>query len=667
MSQTDITEITDKLQVTYLGDQTYSPYEYLDENGNPAGYNISLIKRISEINDWDLTIEMYPWPQVLDSMNTSNQNYVASMLYSQERSILYHFSLPHSKVNYSMFVHKQSRLFNFSQLHNKTILVQEKDIMHEFVLKIGNNNKIITFESFKDALYELNKGTGDVVLCPMIQGNYYIETGKLKNIISSDNPFAPFDYCYTTNQLNEHILADINETLLLLKETGELEKLHDEWYGDFEGSSYVRFMHRYGKLAFLLLGIFLLSAGALIFILRRIVKNKTKNLKEELKMRMVIEENLRLAKEKAEESDRLKTAFLENISHEIRTPMNGILGFTELILKDEYDSKAEEKSYLEIIHQSGVQLLKIINNILSISKIDTGEISNLPREFNPIKLLEDAKYEFSELLNKKHINLKINTSSLNQKETLIADDIIIRQILSHLLSNAVKYTPEGIISIEAEINRDKFIISIKDNGPGIPKAQQKKIFTRFYQPNHSLNHVQEGLGLGLAISKGLCDVISASISLNSEVGQGATFTIEIPIKLKEKTMSETKIKPSQAWDKYCILIAEDNDENFFLFRAAIKSTGAEIIRAKDGAEAIEIVKSKEVHLILMDIIMPNVDGFEAFESIRKIKPEIPIIAVTAQAFAQEQKRAQSLGFNEYMTKPISPKKLIELINHYFGQ
>ncbi|MDA3912304.1 MAG: transporter substrate-binding domain-containing protein, partial [Bacteroidales bacterium] len=609
MSEPGIHEMTNKLQVTYLGDQTYSPYEYLDENGNPSGYNIVLIKRIAEMNNWDLTIKMHPWPQILDSMTTSTNIYVASMLYSQERNEIYHFSLPHSKVNYSMFVHKQSRLFNFSQLHDKTILVQEKDIMHEFVLKIGNNNKIITFDSFKDALYELNKGTGDVVLCPMIQGNYYIESGKLKNIISSDNPFAPFDYCYSTNQSNEHLLTDINETLLLLKETGELEKLHDEWYGDFEGSDYVRFMHRYGKLTFFLLGLFLLSAYAVIFTLRRTVKKKTQSLKDELKTRVVIEENLRIAKEKAEESDRLKTAFLENMSHEIRTPMNGILGFTELILNEECDSKAEEKSYLEIIKQSGIQLLKIISNIISISKIDAGEITNQPRKFNPMELLQEAKSEFNEILDKKQIDIIIKAPNISQEERLIADDIIIRQIISHLLSNAVKYTKDGNIYVDAEIRNDKFIVAIKDNGAGVPKAQQEKIFTRFYQPNHSLSHVQEGLGLGLAICKGLCNVISASITLDPKVRKGAIFTIEIPVKITEKANSEINPKPSRNWDEYSILIAEDNDENFFLFRAALKSTGVKIIRANDGAEAINITKTMDIDLILMDIIMPNIDGF----------------------------------------------------------
>ncbi len=319
-TETDIPEMTDKLQVTYLGDQTYSPYEYTDENGKPCGYNIALIKRIAEINDWELSIKMYPWPQILDSLETTTNNYVASMLYSQERNEIYHFSLPHSKVNYSMFVHKQSHLFDFSELHDKTVLVQERDIMHELVLKIGNNNKIITFDSFRDALFELNEGTGDVVLCPMIQGNYYIETEKLKNIISSDNPFAPFDYCYSVNQLNEHLFADINETLLLLKETGEIAKLHDEWYGDFEGSNYVRFMHRYGRFSFLLFGIFLVSAATFIFILKRTVKRKTKDLKAELETRVRIEENLRLAKEKAEESDQLKSAFQRLIAGKL--PIN---------------------------------------------------------------------------------------------------------------------------------------------------------------------------------------------------------------------------------------------------------------------------------------------------------------------------------------------------------
>lgn len=519
---------TSQMQVTYWGDRAYSPYEYIDEDGNPAGFNIELIQRIAEINHWELSIKMAPWHVVMDTMKESSLPNVASLLYSPERAKIFHYSLPHSKVNYSVFVRKNSSIEKFSDVQNNIILVQQSDIMHEFVMKIGNNNKIVTYDSFEAALSALNDGYGDLVLCSMIQGNFYIEKENLKNIHAVDNPFAPYDYCFGVNQNNDELFADMNEALMLLKKTGELAKLHEAWYGEFEETPYARFMHRYGKMVLIAAVLFILVGLIFIRILKQTVRRKTEALEKELFERTEIENKLRIAKEKAEKSDKLKTAFLENLSHEIRTPMNGILGFTDIILEGE-SSPEEEKIYLQTIKNSSNQLLRIMNDIITMSKLNVGDIEVHTKPFSLYDCLKSVCNDYQALKKNQNVNFELITNNLDKQTKLCSDAYILKNIITQLLDNAFKFSPNGNVKLIATLLENQVQIEVVDDGIGIALEDQMKIFDAFYRANHGLTDVESGTGLGLAIVMEMCNLLNGSIKVKSEIGKGSHFTIHIPL------------------------------------------------------------------------------------------------------------------------------------------
>ncbi len=519
---------TSQMHITYWGDRAYSPYEYMDEEGNPAGFNIELIQRIAEINHWELSIKMAPWHVVMDTMKKSTLPNVTSLLYSPERAKTFYYSLPHSKVNYSVFVRKNSSIEKFSDVQNNIILVQQSDIMHESVMKIGNNNKIVTYNSFEAALSALNDGYGDLVLCSMIQGNFYIEKENLKNIHAVDNPFAPYDYCFGVNQKNDELLADMNEALMLLKKTGELAKLHEQWYGDFEETPYARFMHRYGKMVLIAAVLFIIVGIIFIRILRQSVKRKTEDLQKELLEREEIEKKLRIAKEKAEKSDKLKTAFLENLSHEIRTPMNGIMGFTDIILEGE-SSQEEEKTYLQTIKNSSNQLLRIINDIITISKLNIGDIEVHIKPFVLYDCLKKVCNDNQALRKKYNVSFEFITNNLDKQTKLSTDAYILKNIITQLLDNAFKFSSNGNVKLIASLPENQIQIEVVDDGIGIALEDQMKIFDAFYRANHGLTYVEGGTGLGLAIVMAMCNLLNGSIEVKSEIGKGSHFTIRIPI------------------------------------------------------------------------------------------------------------------------------------------
>ncbi len=390
------------------------------------------------------------------------------------------------------------------------------------------------------------------------------------------------------------------------------------------------------------------------------------------------QKKLQLAKEKAEESDKLKSAFLANMSHEIRTPMNAILGFSEL-LKNKDLANEERHEYIKIIRSKGNELLLIINDIIDISKIEAGDIRIIPSTF-PVNefMLEifQQYYEEKSMMNKDHVQFRLTTPE--DKEPFInTDRIRLKQIFTNLVQNAFKFTFEGYVEIGYELQNNRQIkFFIKDTGIGIPKKKQDLIFDRFRQVDESLSSQFGGTGLGLAISKNLIDLLGSKISVHSQPAQGSTFSFILPAKdIKNKladkypsfSAEETTIKIPDLNNRK-ILVAEDDSSNYLFIESFLKRSGANILWARDGLQAFEIFKAEDnIDLILMDIKMPNLDGIEATKKIRKINTEIPIIALTAYAFTNDQKKSIRAGCNDYLSKPVKLEVLSETLTRYVNK
>jgi len=388
--------------------------------------------------------------------------------------------------------------------------------------------------------------------------------------------------------------------------------------------------------------------------------------------KVTIENELKNARDRAEESDHLKTSFLANMSHEIRTPMNGILGFANL-LRDPDIASDQKDLFLQHIDRSSKQLLNIIDDIIDISKIESGQlkISNRPVHIN--ETMDEIYSSFFHRIRgdapgQKKVTFNLNKDVVSTVFTVVVDDFRLTQIFNNLIGNAIKFTHEGNITFGYKLKANRYIeFFVSDTGIGIESEKVKLIFDRFGQVNPSKNYQPSGTGLGLPISKSLVNLMGGEMWVESEVGKGSTFLFTLPLVI-EQVREEPQILISNKtydWTGRCILIAEDEDLNWMFIREMLRKTGAEIIRAKNGIEALDLVRSRKPNVILMDIKMPEMNGIEATRKIRKFNPDVPIISQTAFVMAEEKEESIKAGSNHFVTKPLDRTTIMELIDCYF--
>ena len=390
--------------------------------------------------------------------------------------------------------------------------------------------------------------------------------------------------------------------------------------------------------------------------------------------RLLYERRLEETMEKAVESDKLKSAFLANMSHEIRTPMNAIIGFSKL-LSTQQTSDSDNTEYIEIIKNTGNTLLNLIDDIIDFAKIEAGEVKVTNSACHVHKVMRElyAYFEKEHLSNDEtNIDLILNIPDPHNELVILTDSNRLRQILSNLLSNALKFTIKGKVEFGYQINSDKINFYVSDTGIGIPEDKHKIIFDRFRQVEFNYNKKFGGTGLGLAITRNLVRLLGGDIGVESKKGKGSVFRFNLPLirmeSPEEKSIKTTPETTYFRWDDKVILIVEDNDLNSKLLLKMMEPTGARVIIAKDGKPAIEECRTNsEIDLVLMDIQMPEMDGYEATRTIKDIRPEIPIIAQTAYAMADERDKIISAGCNDYLPKPIRQKDLFRLLSKYLNQ
>jgi len=368
--------------------------------------------------------------------------------------------------------------------------------------------------------------------------------------------------------------------------------------------------------------------------------------------RKKMEQELTTAKELAEESNRLKSAFLANMSHEIRTPLNAIVGFSGILASTEEEEEKQE--YVSIIENNNTLLLQLISDILDLSKIEAGTLE-----------LNYSNIELNELMREleRGFLLRVKTDAVKLEFVEPAGPCMayteknrLSQLMINLVTNAIKFTEKGSIRFGYEMRENELYFYVADTGCGIPKDKQQNIFGRFVK----LNSFAQGTGLGLSICKTLMDHMGGRIGVESEEGKGSTFWFTLPYKpavKEDKKQMPKDIQPvSIERNKLTILVAEDNASNYKLFESILKYD-YHLIHAWDGMEAVEMFRKHNPQIVLMDINMPVMDGYEATREIRKYSAKIPIIAVTAFAYASDEQKVMESGFDGYMPKPINAKLL----------
>ena len=405
---------------------------------------------------------------------------------------------------------------------------------------------------------------------------------------------------------------------------------------------------------------------------RRLVISIAKDVTEKKQAEFLLAKNieeLKKSKDKAEESDMLKTEFINNMSHEIRTPMNGILGFSELLSNTDLTTQ-KRNNFIRIIQSSGHQLLHIIDDILEISQLGTKQVKVQETEVCLNDVLMELFSIFERKAKESAIPLYFKKQLTDAQSTILTDKLKLNKVLGNLIENAQKYTNEGFVEFGYNLIDNTIELFVKDTGIGINKENHSKIFERFAQEEKNLSNKTGGLGLGLSIAKENTELLGGKIRLQSKKNEGSTFFVTIPYKpVFKECIVENKV---EVIDHKCvILIAEDEEVNFLYLDTLLKDlipNDCEIIHAKNGHDAVEICKqNKAVNLVFMDLKMPVLNGSEATKQIKQISPNLIVIAQTAYVTKKEHDEAISAGCEAVISKPITREVIKLTLNKYFNK
>jgi hypothetical protein len=500
----------------------------------------------------------------------------------------------------------------------------------ENLLKASEQKSTSIMENSADAIFIANQ-----------QGKYIYTNKEVSAMLG-----------YTSEQMKSKTIIDITNP----NKQEEIFKIFNQVLIEGKGFSEIELLKKDGNFITTDLNAVLLPDGTLYASCRDITIRKHS------------EFELIKAKEKAEESDRLKSAFLTNMSHEIRTPLNGILGFAEL-LKEPNLTIDEQQDYIQTMQISGARMLNTINSIVDISKIESGLIGIDIKETNL-----NEKIEFTYKFFKPEVEIKglqfLVKKGLPTKEAIIkTDNEKVYGILTNLVRNALKFTYEGSIEFGYQKNGEYLEFFVKDTGIGIPQKQLQFIFERFRQGSESHDRGYEGSGLGLSISKSYVEMLGGRIWVESEIGLGTTFYFTIPyiaVSEEKPTIENISSVPKEVQLKNLkILIVEDDEISYSLLSVTLQKISKEVLHVITGVQAVEACRNNpDLDLILMDIRMPQMNGLEATQQIRQFNTEVIIIAQTAYGFSGDREKAIEAGCNDYISKPINKTLLYDLIKKH---
>lgn len=633
----------------------YAPYQYINEQGQIDGIFIDIMKLIEDKNKIKFKKVYYNnWEEVLVDAKANKIDLILEIQKTPERNEYLNFFEPFFESQIVIVQKKgKSKIGGLENFGNRKMTLPNKYSIVETVKKQYPNINISLEVNDVECLKKVNNGTFDAFIGPRAVVNYFIKKANLTNLAITDTISEKYTPSFATTRKNILLSSIIRKSFDNIS-SNEKKNIINNWLFN----QVVPFYEKSGfwiDIAAAFLGMLFVFL-AITFYLKLKIKKRTLE--------------LNIAKEKAEESNRFKTTLIQNISHEIRTPMNGIIGFSELLKSNDL-SNEDRNNYLDIISKSTKELEHSINNILDISQLETKQMSINEDAFDLNELLNQLIEEFLPLANQKNLKLEIKLNNENPNLTIKTDRTKLHKILTYLLDNAVKFTRDGFVNISYKIDSNKVTIIVEDSGIGIADNDKELIFNSFSQAEKAVYQNLGGLGLGLYFAEKYAAILNAKLTFSSSKNVGSLFNIRLANVITDNEKSEKIIQKlnNSSDKKFNVLIAEDVTINYLLLQKLLSNNSKykfNITRAADGEETVDLSRKQKFDLILMDIKMPKIDGYEATKIIKKLKPNLLIIAQTAFSRDEDIKNAFEAGCDDFLAKPIDSLKLNNILDKYLA-
>jgi len=649
----------------------YPPYNYQNEKGELIGFNVDILNAIKQLYKTDIKTSGGSWKEINEALKNGEIQAIGGTHYpgSQDNEYIY----TRSTINTShCFLYNKNYIKSFSieLLRSKqkpVVALWKNDVLMHYVLSLNPSAQFLFVDNYTQLINTLDREDVTCIIAQRIGSMYYAEKLNKDYIQASEHRILERTMGFKVSKSSPELARIINNGLEVILSNGEYQNIYDKWIPQYNKSP--NDWHNYARYIFLISIIIIVSFVMLLFFNRLLqvnVKKKTLDLQQQLELNSKMMTELEAQKFKAEESDKMKSAFLANMSHEIRTPMNGILGFAELLKSDKY-LHGEQQEFVDIILQSGNRMLNTINNIIDVSKLESGAEQKQISGVNIKKIMKELQSFFTPEASSKGLKLVFEGNISLTSEEFFTDEYKLNSILTNLIKNAIKFTATGSVKVNYTISETQAEFSVTDTGMGIAPNKQSAVFDQFVQADVSHSRGYEGSGLGLSISKGYVKLLNGEIHLESELGRGSKFHFYIPNNVNEAPQIITNKQnqndqKQQISSKYKVIVAEDDEISFNFLEQILKDITISILRASDGVEAVDLAKNNpDTDVILMDIKMPKLNGFQATKSIREFNKSVFIIAQTAYAHENYSKEVKKAGCDAYISKPISKQKLYDII------
>ena len=673
----EINWIKNNPKISIAGDPYWPPYSFYDEKGNYIGIIPDLVNEIFKDSGINLEyVKTDKWSDTIDSLKNKKIDIIDAISYSVSRNVFLDFSDKYIGAEIVLIASNKEKNYvsAFDNISNKRIgSVKGYSIIEQIKNDYPKISDIVEYNSPLEGLKGLLNSQIDYMILDIPTFEFYSKKFSLSNLKIVGPAGYNYSYGFGIQKDNLQLLSIVNKLLdnLSLERKNEI---YSKWI-KIDYKEKIDYSLIWKIIAFAILFL----AGTLFWNrkLKHQIEEKEKIQKELEDERTYIKSlNAELIKsnEIAKSAAKHKTEFLANMSHEIRTPMNSIIGFAEIL--DKEIQNPVHKEYLSSIKKGGNALLAIINDILDLSKIEAGKLNIKKETINPSKMFLEIESIFHGKIISKNISFIVEIDK-NIPKYIILDGIRTRQILFNLIGNAIKFTQTGYIKLKVENiykdnikNKVDLLFSIEDTGIGIDEKNLKSIFNAFEQQGDQDIAKYGGTGLGLAICTKLVHMMNGEIKVQSKKNVGSTFTVilkDIDISsIQEEIVSQKLLSSNIIFKKSKILVVDDVEENRKLMEASLKDFDLDLTMAENGKEAIDKLKNLNVDLILMDLRMPIMDGYEAAGIIKaddKLK-QIPLIALTASVMGEALEKVSQYGFDGYLRKPVIIEELIEELSKY---